>query len=72
MLLEQPLLAKAVTATVYTSVRESPVRRYLKGFSDAVLPETVNAQLRSEVIRFHLRANLSRATSAFFTTPEIK
>jgi len=30
------------------------------------------ADRRLQVARFHLRANLSRATSAFFTTPEIK
>jgi hypothetical protein len=30
------------------------------------------ADHRFQVPRFHLRANLSRATTAFFTTPEIK
>jgi uncharacterized protein YggT (Ycf19 family) len=30
------------------------------------------ADIRLRVPRFHLRANLTRATAAFFTSPEIK
>jgi hypothetical protein len=42
------------------------------GFSDAVLPETAKAQLKADSNPLPSVANLSRAPSAFFTTPEIK
>jgi hypothetical protein len=49
------LLALAILATVYTSVWEYSVRRYLKGFSDAIVPETAEAQFKAEAILTWMR-----------------
>jgi len=44
------MLAVAIIATVYTSVWEYSVRRYLKGFSDAIVPQAEDSQLKAEAI----------------------
>jgi hypothetical protein len=65
------MLAVAIIATVYTSLWEYTVNALIA----LLLARIVLAWLadhRFRVPRFHLRANLSRATAAFFTTPEIK
>ena len=54
------LLAAAIIATVCTSVWEFSVRRYLKGFSDAVVPETANAQMKAEAILAWMRTGPPR------------
>jgi hypothetical protein len=95
------LLILALVATVCSGAWEFSMRWYLKGFSDAILPEAASPQQRAEAILAwmqnepprldaqhvtelstrdpqdtlnyrQLRANLSLATTAFFTTPEIK
>ena len=45
------LLAAALVATVDSAVWESSVRRYLRGFSDAIIPEAAAPQQKAEAIR---------------------
>lgn len=82
------LLAACLFATARTGVWEYSVRRYLlERRSFAYLFVSVNSLIflllarmflawladhRLAIPRFRLRSNLSRATSAFFTSPEIK
>lgn len=54
------LLAVAITATVCTSVWEYSVRRYLKGFSDAVVPESAEPQMKAEAILTWMRVGPPR------------
>jgi len=49
------LLATAIIATVYTSVWEYSFGRYLKGFSDAIVPETADVRLKAEAILAWMR-----------------
>jgi transglutaminase superfamily protein len=44
------MLAVAIIATVYTSLWEYSVRRYLKGFSDAIVPQAADSPLKAEAI----------------------
>jgi len=44
------LLAVAIIATVYTSLWEYSVSRYLKGFSDAIVPQAAASPLKAEAI----------------------
>jgi len=44
------LLAAAMVATVWTGVWEYSVRQYLKGFSDAIIPEAATQQEKAEAI----------------------
>lgn len=44
------LLALALVATVYGGMWEISVRRYLRGFSDAIIPEAAPAQQKAEAI----------------------
>ena len=44
------LLAASLLATVWTGVWEYSVRRYLKGFSDAIIPEASTPQEKAEAI----------------------
>ena len=44
------LLALALLATAYTGVWEISVRRYLRGFSDAIIPEAASTQQKAEAI----------------------
>ena len=89
------LLTAAFAASMCSGVWEISVRRYLRWFSDAMIPEAAAPQQKAEALltwmlmvlrlmlgwiadhrlrvpRFHLRANLGRASAALFTTPEIK
>lgn len=54
------LLAVAIIATVYTSVWEYSVRRYLKGFSDAIVPEPAAPQMKAEAILTWMRVGPPR------------
>lgn len=54
------MLATAIMATVYTSIWEYSVRRYLRGFSDAIVPETANAHLKAEAILAWMRVGPPR------------
>ena len=64
------LLAVAVLALAYTSIRELSVRRYLEGDSDARLAWC--ADTRPRIPRFPLPEHMIRAGLAFSSTPEIK
>ena len=44
------LLAAALVSTVYSGLWELSVRRYLRGFSDAIVPVTLNSQQKAEAI----------------------
>jgi len=61
------LLATALVAMLYSCVREYSVRRYLDGFSDAIVPNTVPEDQRVEAILKWMRAEPSRANA---TNPE--
>jgi Transglutaminase-like superfamily len=55
------LLALAFAALVYSCVREYSVRRYLDGFSDAIVPNILPEQEKLEAILNWMRAEPSRA-----------
>jgi len=61
------LLVTAFVAMFYSCVREYSVRRYLDGFSDAIVPNTLPAEQKVEAILNWMRAEPSRANTA---TPE--
>ncbi len=61
------LLAAAFVAMFYSCVREYSVRRYLDGFSDAIVPNTLPAEQKVEAILNWMRAEPSRAIA---TNPE--
>ena len=44
------LLALALLATLFTGIWEHSVRQYLKGFSDAIIPESSTSQQKAEAI----------------------
>lgn len=54
------LLAAALVALVYSGVREFSVRRYLDGFSDAIVPNFLPAQEKVEAILNWMRLEPSR------------
>lgn len=54
------LLAAALFALVYTGVREFSVRRYLDGYSDAIVPNFLPAEDKVEAILNWMRAEPSR------------
>jgi transglutaminase-like putative cysteine protease len=54
------MLAVSIIATVYTSVWEYSVRRYLKGFSDAIVPQAADSQLKAEAILAWMRVGPPR------------
>jgi hypothetical protein len=54
------MLAVAIIATVYTSLWEYSVRRYLKGFSDAIVPQAADSQLKAEAILAWMRVGPPR------------
>ena len=66
------LLAAALSAFVYSGVRGFSVRRHLDGYSAAIVPSLVPLEQRVETILDCTRAEPSRASAAFFSTPEIK
>jgi transglutaminase superfamily protein len=55
------LLATAFVAMLYSCVREYSVRRYLDGFSDAIVPNALPAEQKVEAILNWMRAEPSRA-----------
>jgi hypothetical protein len=55
------LLALAFAALVYSCVREYSVRRYLDGFSDAIVPNILPEQEKVEAILSWMHAEPSRA-----------
>ncbi len=61
------LLATAFAAMLYSCVREYSVRRYLDGFSDAIVPNTLPSQQKIAAILNWMRAEPSRANT---TNPE--
>jgi hypothetical protein len=61
------LLAVALVAMLYSFGREYSVRRYLDGFSDAIVPNSLPAEQRVAAILSWMRAEPSRANT---TNPE--
>jgi len=61
------LLATAFAAMLYSCVREYSVRRYLDGFSDAIVPNSLPAELKVTAILDWMRDEPSRANT---TNPE--
>jgi hypothetical protein len=57
------LLAAAFVSLVYTGVREYSVRRYLDGFSDAIVPDVLPAEQKVEAILNWMRIEPSRAVA---------
>ena len=57
------LLAVALFALVYSGVREFSVRRYLDGYSDAIVPNFLPAEQRVDAILDWMRAEPSRGTA---------
>jgi hypothetical protein len=57
------LLSIALVAMLYSCVREYSVRRYLDGFSDAIVPNTLTEEQRVQAILDWMRAEPSRAES---------
>jgi hypothetical protein len=55
------LLATAFVAMLYSCVREYSVRRYLDGFSDAIVPNALPSEQKVEAILNWMRAEPSRA-----------
>jgi len=55
------LLSIAFVAMLYSCVREYSVRRYLDGFSDAIVPDNVSEEQRVQAILNWMRAEPSRA-----------
>ena len=58
------LLAVALFALMYSAVREYSVRRYLDGFSDAIVPDVLPAEQKENAILGWMRAERSRAIAA--------
>jgi hypothetical protein len=58
------LLAVALFALMYSAVREYSVRRYLDGFSDAIVPDVLPAEQKVNAILSWMRAEPSRAIAA--------
>lgn len=61
------LLAASIMAMLYSCAREYSVRRYLDGFSDAIVPNTLPAEQKVNAILDWMRAEPSRADT---TNPE--
>jgi len=57
------LLALALVALIYSGVREFSVRRYLDGYSDAIVPNFIPAQEKVEAILSWMSAEPSRGIS---------
>jgi hypothetical protein len=58
------LLAVAVVSSMYAGVREYSVRRYLDGFSDAIVPNSLPEEQKLDAILSWMRAEPSRASTA--------
>jgi hypothetical protein len=57
------LLAVAFVAMLYSCVREYSVRRYLDGFSDAIVPNSLPEEQRVQALLDWMRAEPSRANT---------
>jgi len=57
------LLALAILGLMYSGVREYSVRRYLDGFSDAIVPNFLPAEQKVEAILDWMRAEPSRGVA---------
>lgn len=57
------LLAVAVASSIYTGIREYSVRRYLDGFSDAIVPNSLPDVEKLNAILNWMRAEPSRAST---------
>lgn len=58
------LLVMVIVCSLYAGVREYSVRQYLRGFSDAVVPETAAAEQKVEAILEWMRNGPSRHLAA--------
>lgn len=58
------LLAAAVVSSLYAGVREYSVRRYLKGFSDAVIPEAAAPGQKVQAILSWMQSGPARYVAA--------
>jgi len=58
------LLVLGFAAMIYSCVREYSVRRYLDGFSDAIVPNSVPEEQRVQALLNWMRAEPSRAETA--------
>ena len=58
------MLVVAVILSLYAGVREYSVRRYLDGFSDAIVPDSLSEEQRLEAILEWMRVAPSRAIAA--------
>jgi hypothetical protein len=58
------LLAAVVASSLYAGIREYSVRQYLRGFSDAVVPESVAPENKVEAILAWMRNGPSRYVAA--------
>jgi hypothetical protein len=58
------LLVVVVVSSLYAGVREYSVRRYLDGFSDAIVPNAMPEEQKLQAILDWMRAEPSRATAA--------
>jgi len=58
------LLAAAVVSSLYAGVREYSVRRYLKGFSDAVIPEAAAPEQKVQAILSWMQSGPARYVAA--------
>jgi hypothetical protein len=58
------LLVAVVVSSLYAGVREYSVRRYLDGFSDAIVPNAMPEEQKLQAILDWMRAEPSRATAA--------
>lgn len=58
------LLAAVVVSSLYAGVREYSVRQYLRGFSDAVVPESATPEQKVEAILSWMQSGPSRNVAA--------
>ena len=58
------LLVAAMVSSIYAGVREYSVRRYLDGFSDAIVPNSLPEEQKLDAILGWMRAEPSRAVAA--------
>src|SRR5690242_14465094 len=57
------LLVAAIASSIYAGIREYSVRRYLDGFSDAIVPNALPEEEKIEAILDWMSAEPSRAST---------
>ena len=57
------LLVAAIVSSIYAGIREYSVRRYLDGFSDAIVPNSLPEEQKLDAILEWMRAEPSRAVA---------